>query len=147
MIEAIAGHVLMDSGDLPGAIARFESALVRYPNKMQLVYDYPDALLQAHRTRDAIAFVERQLTRLPDNGPLHRIAAKAYAELGAKMQQHRHQGEFYAWQGDLRGAVVQFELASKSGDGDFYQASVVETRLRTLRKELAEQQAALAKSG
>ncbi len=147
MIDAIAGHVLMDSGDLPAAISRFESALARYPNKMQLVYDYPDALLQAHRTRDAIAFVERQIARFPDNGPLHRIAARAYAELGAKMQQHRHQGEFYAWQGDLRGAVVQFELASKSGDGDFYQASVVETRLRTLRKELAEQQAALAKSG
>jgi len=147
MIDAIAGHVLMDSGDLPAAIARFESALARYPNKMQLVYDYPEALLRANRPRDAVAFVERQLARLPDDGPLHRVAAHAYSEIGAKMQQHRHQGEYYAWQGDLRGAVVQFELASKSGDGDFYQASVVETRLRTLRKELAEQQAALAKSG
>ena len=28
----------------------------------------------------------------------------------------------------------------KAGDGDFYQTSVVETRLRTLRKELQEQQ-------
>ncbi len=147
MIDAIAGHVFMDSGDLPAAIARFESALARYPNKMQLVYDYPDALLKAHRARDAAVFLERELARFPANGPLHRIAAQAYAELGGKMQQHRHQGEFYAWQGDLRGAVVQFELASKSNDGDFYQASVVETRLRSLRQELAEQRAALAKSG
>ena len=41
----------------------------------------------------------------------------------------------------------QLELASKAGDGNFYQTSVVETRLRTLRKELAEQQAALGKNG
>ena len=62
------------------------------------------------------------------------------------MQQYRHQGEFYAWQGDLKGAVVQLELAAKAGDGDFYQSSVVETRLRALRRELTEQQA-LAKNG
>ncbi len=83
----------------------------------------------------------------PGNGPLHRIAARIYAELGMKQQEHRHQGEFYAWQGDFRGAVRQFELASKAGDGDFYQASVVEARLRALRKELAEQQAESGKNG
>jgi predicted Zn-dependent protease len=147
MIDAMAGHVLMESGDLAGAIARFESALASYPNKLQLVYDYPDALLKAKRARDAATFIERQLVRFPGDGRLHRLAAQAYADLGARMQQHRHQGEYYAWRGDLRSAVVQFELASKAGDGDFYQSSVVETRLRALRKELAEQQAALAKSG
>jgi predicted Zn-dependent protease len=147
MIDAMAGHVLMESGDLQAAIARFESGLARYPNKMQLVYDYPEALLKAGRARDAARFIETELVRFPNDGPLHRIAARAYADLGSNLQQHRHQGEFYAWQGDLRGAVVQYELASKSNDGDFYQTSVVETRLRTLRKELADQQAALAKSG
>jgi predicted Zn-dependent protease len=137
----------MDAGDLDVAISRFAAALQRYPNKMQLVYDYPEALLKAKRMREAATYLERELVRFPDNGPLHRQAARAYAELGKKTQQHRHQGEFYAWQGDLRSAVVQFELASKAADGDFYQASVVETRLRTLRRELAEQQAASAKRG
>ncbi|MEP7181406.1 MAG: M48 family metalloprotease [Betaproteobacteria bacterium] len=147
MVEAMAGHVLMEAGDLDAAIRRFDSALARYPNKLQLVYDYPEALLKANRPADAVAFLEAQMIRFPDNGPLHRTAAQAYAALGKRLQQHRHQGEYYAWNGDLRGAVVQFELASKAGDGDFYQSSVVETRLRTLRRELAEQQAAAAKSG
>jgi beta-barrel assembly-enhancing protease len=147
MVEAMAGHVYMESGDLDAAIARFRAALQRYPNKMQLVYDYPEALLKAGRPKEAVEFLERELQRFPDNGPLHRIAAKAYADLGKKMQQYRHQGEFYAWQGDLRGAVYQLELATKAGDGDFYQASVVEARLRILRREFAEQQAAQAKSG
>jgi len=147
MIEAMTGHVLMEAGDLDAAIARFASALQRYPNKMQLVYDYPEALLKANRARDAVAFLDRELQRFPNNGPLHRLAAQAYADLGKKMQQHRHQGEFYAWQGDLRGAVFQYEQASKAGDGDFYQASAVEARLRILRRELAEQQANSDRSG
>ncbi len=146
MIDVMAGHVLMEAGELDAAIARFEAALARYPNKMQLIYDYPEALVKAGRARDAATFLDRQLARFPGNGPLHRLAARTYAELGKKQLQYRHQGEFYAWQGDLRGAVIQLELAARATDGDFYQSSVVETRLRTLRRELAEQQA-MAKNG
>ena len=142
MIDAMVGHVYLDAGDVDLAIKRFGTALARYPNKMQLVYDYPEALLTANRPKEAVAFLERELVRFPNDGRLHRIAAKTYAALGKQMQQHRHQAEFYAWQGDLRGAVTQLELASKAVDGDFYQASVVETRLRTLRQELQEQQRA-----
>ena len=145
MIEAMAGHVLMEAGNLDQAIARFKGALARYPNKLQLVFDYPEALLKAGRAREAAAFLDRELARAPGNGPLHRLAARIYADLGKTQQQHWHQGEFYAWQGDLKGAVGQLELASKANDGDFYQSSVVETRLRALRRELAEQQA-LAKN-
>ena len=147
MIETMAGHVLMESGDLPAAIVRFEQALARYPSKKQLVYDYPDALGKAGRNADAARFVEAQLVRFPANGPLHRIAARAYGAQGKRLLQHRHQAEYHAWAGELRAAVMQMELAAKAGDGDFYQTSVVETRLRALRRELAEQQAAMAKSG
>ncbi len=146
MIEAMAGHVLMESGDLDGAIARFKAALARYPNKMQLVYDYPETLLKAGRVREASEFLERELLRFPGNGPLHRLAARAYAALGKSMQEHLHQGEFYAWQGDLKGAITQLELASKARDGDFYVASMVDTRLRAMRRDLEEEKA-LAKNG
>jgi predicted Zn-dependent protease len=147
MIDAMAGHVLMESGDLPAAIARFEQALAKYPNKMQLVYDYPDALAKAGRGADAARFVEAQLARFPGNGPLHRVAAQVYGTMGRMTLHHRHQAEYFAWAGNLRAAVLQMELAAKAGDGDFYQYSVVETRLRTLRRELAEQQALMAKNG
>ena len=140
MIDSMAAHVYMDSGDLDRALKRFEKALALYPNKMQFIYDYPDALLSAKRPRDAIAFTERELARFPSDGRLHRTAAKAYATIGNRMQQHRHLAEVAVWQGDLRGAVTQLELALKAGDGDFYQVAVVETRLRTLRQELLEQQ-------
>ena len=140
MIEAMAAHVMLDSGDTAGAIKRMESALAHYPSKMQLVYDYPDALMKAGRYADAAAFAERQMLRFPNDGPLHLLAARAYGGLNKEMQQHRHQGEYYAWQGNLKGAVEQFELAAKARDGDFYQASVVDARLRALKREASEQQ-------
>jgi predicted Zn-dependent protease len=139
MIEAIAGHVLLESGDVDGAVKRFAAAVVRYPNKMQLVYDYPEALLKAGRSADAARFVEQQLSRFPHDGPLQLLAARAYAAQNKQMLAHRHQGEYYAWQGNLKGAIDQLEIASKAKDGDFYQASVVDTRLKALRREVAEQ--------
>lgn len=140
MIEAMAGNVLMGAEEYPAAAARFENALQRYPNKMQLIYDYPEALINAKRPAEAAAFAEKQLARFPGDGPLHQIAARAYAAQNMRLKQHEHQGEFYAWAGNLPGAIDQFELAAKAGDGDFYQISVVESRLRKLRSDMAELQ-------
>jgi predicted Zn-dependent protease len=140
MIDAMAGHVLMESGDLNAAIKRFEAALALYPNKMQLVYDYPEALTRARRYADATAYAERELSRFPRDGRLHLIASRAYAEQGKRLKQYQHMGEYYAWQGNLRAAAGQMEQALKAGDGTFYDASIVETRLRGLRQEVIEQQ-------
>ena len=140
MIEGVAGQVLTQSGQLKAAIARYQTALVRYPRKMQLVYDYPDALLKDNQAAKAAGFVSEQLQRFPSDGPLHQLAARSYAALGKQLLQHQHQAEFYAWQGNLKAAVMQLELAVKAGDGDFYQISVAESRLRAVRQELADQE-------
>jgi predicted Zn-dependent protease len=139
MIEAIACQVLAQSGQRPAAIKRYQAALQRYPNHMQLVYDYPDALIETGQHALATQFIESQLLRFPNDGSLHRLAAKGYAALGKKMLQHAHQGEYYARLGNLKGAIDQFESAVKAGDGNFYQISTAESRLRSLKQELADQ--------
>ncbi len=136
MIEAMAGHVL--HGERRPERWRSSAstrALQRYPNKLQLVSTIPRCCSRRIARPTPPCFSSAELVRFPDNGPMHRHRRAAYAELGKKMQQHRHQGEYYAWQGDLKGAITQLELASKASDGDFYQSSVVETRLRVLRRE------------
>jgi beta-barrel assembly-enhancing protease len=139
MIEGMAGQVLMQSGQLSAAINRYQAALARYPAKMQLVYDYPEALLKNNQPAKAAAFVSEQLQHYASDGPLHLLAARSYAALGNQLLAHQHQGEYYAWQGNLPAAVTQFELAVKAGDADFYQASVAESRLRQVRQELSDQ--------
>jgi predicted Zn-dependent protease len=135
----MAGQILMQSGQLKAALARYQAALARYPRKMQLVYDYPEALLKDHQPAKAATFVAEQLQRFPHDGPLHQLAARSYAALGKQLLEHQHQAEFYAWQGNLKAAIVQLELAVKAGDGDFYQISVAESRLRAVRQELADE--------
>jgi beta-barrel assembly-enhancing protease len=144
MVEAMAGQILMQSGQLKKAIARYQSALARYPRKMQLVYDYPEALLKDNQPEKAAAFLNDQLQRFPSDGPLHQLAARSYAALGKQLLQHLHQAEFYAWMGNLKAAVIQLELGIKAGDGDFYQLSAAESRLRAVRQELTEQERSLA---
>jgi predicted Zn-dependent protease len=146
MIDAMAGQVLMQSGQLTQAISRYQAALTRYPEKKQLIYDYPEALLKHDEAAKAAAFLSQQLIRYPSDGQLHQIAARIYAALGRPMLEHQHQAEYYAWLGNLQGAITQFELATKARDADFFQSSVVESRLRQLRNELEEQKKAGAKA-
>lgn len=148
MIDAIAGHVLLETGQLDAAIRRFKAGVDRYPNKMQMVYDYPDALLKAGHSVEAARFVEREIDRFPNDGPLQLLAARAYAAQDKQMLSHQHQAEYYAWQGNLKGAIDQLEVASKAGDGNFYEASVVDSRLRAFKREAAdEKKAGFGRSG
>ena len=39
--------------EVTAQFARYEAALARYPNKMQLIHDYPEALIKAGRPADA----------------------------------------------------------------------------------------------
>ena len=86
MIEAMAGQVLSESGQRDAAIKRYQAALQRYPNHMQLVYDYPDALIETGQHPQAIQFIEGQLVRFPNDARLHQLAAKLHGEAAL----HRH---------------------------------------------------------
>ena len=48
---------------------------------------------------------------------------------------HQAQAEFYILQGSLPAAIEQLQLAQTSGEGDFYELSVVDARLKELRAE------------
>ena len=65
------------------------------------------------------------------------LQAKGYAALGKRLLQHQAQAEVYVLQGSVPAAIEQLQLAQKSGDGDFYQLSSVDARLRDLRVQLA----------
>ncbi|KAB2837617.1 MAG: M48 family metallopeptidase, partial [Burkholderiales bacterium] len=125
MIEGMAGQLLLQSGKTKLAIARYETALKVFPSHLQLVYDYPEALLRDQQAKRAVDFLAEELLRHPRDGQLHQLAARGYAALDKRALQHRHQGEYYAWRGNLKGAVEQMELALNSNDGDFYLLSVV----------------------
>jgi predicted Zn-dependent protease len=109
-------------------------ALKIYPSYRALVYDYAGALLRTKRPEEALRFVEARLQAIADDYRLYLLQARAYAALNKQLAQHRAQAEAYVRMGNLAGAMEQLRIGLKSGDGDFYQLSSAESRLRELRK-------------
>jgi predicted Zn-dependent protease len=56
-----------------------------------------------------------------------------------RLAQHRSLGELYAIQGNYAASAEQLTLAQAAKDGDFFEHSAVDSRLREVRALLAEQ--------
>jgi predicted Zn-dependent protease len=120
------------------ASACYRDAIKAYPRYRALVYDYADALLQSRQPDAALKLVESQLQVVGADHRLYLLQARAYAALNRPLAQHRAQAEAYARLGNLPAAVEQLQIGLKSRDGDFYQLSSAEARLRELRQLDAE---------
>ena len=139
MIDTLATDVRKAQGDLEAALALYREARSRHPRNKALLYGQIDALLAAGRPQQALRIASEELQLTPSDAPLHGLQAKSYAALGRRLQQHRAQAEMYVLQGQLLAAVQQMELAQQAGDGDFFEQSQVDARLRELRARQAEE--------
>ncbi len=139
MIEALAARVQQATGDAPGALATLHQALQRFPDWLPLLYDYAEGLRQAGRPAQALAAIAEPLRQNPRDARLRALQAQVYAALGKRLLQHQAQAELYVLRGSLPAAVEQLQLAQAAGDGNFYELSVVEARLKELRAQHAQE--------
>ena len=139
MIETLAAQLRLKQADAPAAVAILRAAQPRYPQERAIAYGLVEALLAARSPQEAIRFTEDDLLSYPSDARMHALQAKTYSALGKRLQQHRAQAEAYALQGQVPAAVEQLELAQKSGDGNFYEQSQVDARLREMKKRMAEE--------
>lgn len=139
MIDTLATDVKKAAGDLAGALKLYQEARARHPRNKALLYGQVDALLAAGRPQEALRTATEELQLTPSDAALHGLQAKSYAALGKRLQQHRAQAELYVLQGQLVAAIQQLELAQKAGDGDFFDHSQVDARLRELRARQLEE--------
>jgi predicted Zn-dependent protease len=133
MIEALAARVSQALGDRAGALAILQKARATYPDWRPLLYDDVEALQGAGRYKEALAALSEPVRRYSDDERLRVLQAKTYAALGKRLLQHQAQAEVYVLQGSLPAAIEQLQLARAAGDGDFYQLSEVDSRLRELK--------------
>ncbi len=139
MVETLAAELRLRQGDAAGAVSLLRSAATRFPQERAVTYDLVDALLTAGRADEALKVTVADLQAYTTDYRMHAFQAKSYALLGKRLQQHRAQGEAYFLQGLLMPAIEQFELAQKSTDGDFYEHSEVDARLRELKRRQLEE--------
>jgi beta-barrel assembly-enhancing protease len=135
MIETLAARVSQALGERDAALKILRDARARYPDWRPIVYDYVDALYDARRYQDALAALAEPLRHDPDDEHLRVLQAKTYAALGKRLLQHQAQAEVYVLQGSLPAAIEQLQLARAAGDGNFYQLSEVDSRMRELKAQ------------
>ncbi len=98
-----------------------------------------DARILAGEPGAAVEGVRSVLSGRQSDPRLWQLLSRGYAALGKRTAQHRAQAEVYLLRGSLPAAVEQLEIARKAGDGDFYDLSAVDARLRELKQRLIEQ--------
>jgi beta-barrel assembly-enhancing protease len=139
MVELLMARIRVDSGNPAAARDVLRSALSRFPNYRPLHYAYVEVLQGMGQHQAALASLGDLVKSYPRDARLYNLQAKSYAASGKRLLHHQALAETYVLQGTLPAAIEQLQLAQKSGDGDFYQLSAVEARLRDLRTLQAEE--------
>ena len=134
-IENLSAEIQLQKGQYDAAITTYQTAGKRFPDSRALALGLIDAHFQSGKIDVALGLANERLKRNPDDAKLHELAAKCYERMGKKMAQHRAIGEAYYRRGNLVGAVEQLEIALKAKDGDFYESSSTESRLREMKAE------------
>ena len=135
MLDTLEARVRQTNGDQAGAQALLAQARARHPYSRSLLYAHVGTLQDASRHPEAAAALDEAVRSYPADARLRALQSRSYAALGKRLLQHQAQGEFYALQGSLPAAIEQLQLARTAGDGDFYQLSVVDARLKELRAQ------------
>ena len=134
MIESLSAKLQVAKNNPQAAAKQYEAALKIYPDNRALNYGYADHLLAIKQAENAIKLAKAQLKLYPDDAKFYEVLARAYTLQNKQLLAYQAQGEAYYRKYDLGRATEQFELASKAKDGDFYQQSIVEARLKDLRR-------------
>ena len=139
MIETLDARVRQAIGDHAGAKRILEEARARYPYSRPVLYALVAAMQEVSRHGEAAEVLGEAVRAHPADARLRALQSKSYSALGKRLLQHQAQAEYYVLQGSVPAAIEQLQLARRAGDGDFYQLSAVDARLKELRSQHAQE--------
>ena len=102
-------------------------------------YALADAQIISGQAADAVVDLRREFQSRPEDIRLWQLLSRANAQLGKLTARHRAQAEVFALQGSYPAALEQLEIARKAADGDFYDLSAVDARLREMKVRVREE--------
>jgi len=133
MIENLNARLQVAKNNPQQAAKQYASALKLYPDNRALIYGYAEHFLAIKQAENAIKLIKDKQSLYPNDAYFYVVLAKAYTMQNKVMLAYQATGEAYFRKYDLERAIEQMELATKANDGDFYQTSIVEARLKELR--------------
>jgi beta-barrel assembly-enhancing protease len=135
MVETLAARARTAQADGTGALALLKVTYAKYPHRRSVLYAMVESLQEQGRHDEALATLAEPLRLYSRDVRLQEARAKSYGAQGKRLLQHQAQAEVYVLRGALPAAIEQLQLAQSSGEGNFYDLSVIEARLKELRAE------------
>ncbi|MDB5805254.1 MAG: peptidase Ste24p [Betaproteobacteria bacterium] len=139
MFDNLAATLLVERKEYVGAIAAYRAAAAKYPRARYLQLGLIDALQKAGRHDEALALLRDQAQIYRSDARVYEMQARSYGAVGKRMLQHQAQAESYAQMGRNQPAMSEFMVARCASDGDFYQQSIIDARMRALWDEMVEE--------
>jgi beta-barrel assembly-enhancing protease len=139
MVERLLAEVKIARGEMDGGMAIYRDAMARYPLNLSVLYGYGNALIDGKRYTEALKFSDTQLQSYPRDTRFYKMRAEANGGLGRRSQQHLALAEMSLLKGQTGGAIEQLQLAQQAGDANFYEMSVIDGRLREMKKRQLEE--------
>ena len=133
-IETLDARIQVARNNPQAAAAQYAKGLSAFPAHRGLIYGYAEHFLAINQPDKAIKLVQDKQSLYPNDAYFYDILAKAYAVKNKNLLRFQAQGEAYYRQYNLQKAIEQMELAAKAKDGNFYEQSIVEARLKELRR-------------
>ncbi len=141
-LSAQADKTADKTADKNAVFNLYREALQKYPESNALVYGLIDAFIATNQTSEAQKLTENRLRSHATDFILYGKLAKIQAMQGNRISERRAQAEFYYLQGQIGAAIEQLNFAQQlpATKNDFFDQSVVDARIRELRRLQAEEE-------
>ena len=134
LVQRLAAEIAAARGQRDEAEQRYRQALAAHGERPALWYGLADLLLASGQHEQARELLDRRLRKVNDDPDAHARLARAYEGLGRIASRHRAQAEAYQLRGQTLAAIEQLELAQRAGTSDFVEQSMIDARLRELKR-------------
>ncbi len=133
-VENLAARLEVAKNNPQAAASQYTKALSLYPQHRSLIYGYAEHFLAINQPDSAIKLVQDKKAMYPSDAYFYELLAKAYTTKNKKLLGFQAQGEAYYRKYNLKKAIEQMEFAAKAKDGNFYEHSIVDARLKDFRR-------------
>jgi len=135
MIEQLNIEILLSKGEINKAYLSMKEALKKYPNYRAFIYGLANYFIEMKSINESIEFLQSYTTVFRNDSKLYELLAKAYSIDGKKLLQYESLAESFYYKHNLQEAIIQMDMAVRAPDGNFYEKSRVESRLKQLQRE------------
>ena len=136
-LDLLQAELLLDTQAEP-ALEAARKLRQQFPQSTAVLHLLSRCLLAQKDKAPARDFLRQQTIQHPLDITLWQDLARADAATGALASQHRATAEAYALQGNTAAAIEQLHIAQRTPGADYFEASIIDARLRTLQQQQAQ---------